>query len=109
MRLSFRSVEFLVSVISRHFGQVDVWLFGSRVLGNLKGGDIDLAIKCGLSANEFRQKRLKVLTDLALSDFAYPVDLVRYSFDMDELLKSEIDNNHVDLSEVLHHEVGRKK
>lgn len=46
MRLSEREKSVVIGAARRHFGeQVSVWLFGSRVRDEARGGDIDLLIE----------------------------------------------------------------
>lgn len=57
MRISKRTIEIINRAIKDSFGSVKVYLFGSRVDDNKKGGDIDIAIKCDISEEDFREKR----------------------------------------------------
>lgn len=49
MRMNSDQVELSVKVIRRHFADAAVWLFGSRVDDNRKGGDFDFYIETGLT------------------------------------------------------------
>ncbi len=49
MRLTHPEIECLVKATKASFGEnADIWLFGSRVDDNKKGGDIDLYIETDL-------------------------------------------------------------
>ncbi len=72
----------------RVFDGAEVIFFGSRMLENKKGGNVDIAIN-GLSKKEFKEKKIKFLKVLLVNDFMLPVDVVRYE-DVGELLKKEI-------------------
>lgn len=44
MRLKPKEIETLTSVIKNHLNDVEIFLFGSRVNDDAKGGDIDILI-----------------------------------------------------------------
>ena len=92
MRLSKRMTKIIKDNIKKSFGDVDVYLFGSRVDDNKRGGDIDLAIDNNLSREEFRKKRAIFLANLIRVDFDYSVDVVDFNT-KDELLYYEIRQN----------------
>lgn len=96
MRLSQRIQNILKSSILKSFGDVQIYLFGSRTDDSKKGGDIDLAIDVDLSQDEFRQKKIAFLTSLARLNFDLKVDVVRYT-PKDALLFSEIRRNNIRL------------
>ena len=62
MRLSKRIITILQDNIKKSFGNVNVYLFGSRTDDNKRGGDIDLAIDTNISKQEFRKKKSLLLT-----------------------------------------------
>jgi len=97
MRLSKRLKEIIVKNIYLSFGEVDIYLFGSRVNDTKKGGDIDLAIDTKMERTEFRKRKAKFLAGLIRNDFDYSVDIVNYNT-KDELLSQEIRNNHYKLT-----------
>lgn len=96
MRLSKRVIDILLENILKSFGNVDIYLFGSRTDDTKKGGDIDLAIDVELSKEEFRKKKSLFLSLLARIDFAYKIDVVNFNT-KDELLYGEIRRNYIKL------------
>jgi len=97
MRLSKRVIDILRENILKSFGNVDIYLFGSRTDDTKKGGDIDLAIDVELSNEEFRKKKSSLLSLLTRIDFAYKIDIVSFNT-KDELLYSEIRRNFIKLN-----------
>jgi predicted nucleotidyltransferase len=69
MRLSKRIVEILQNNITKSFGNVNIYLFGSRTDDTKKGGDIDLAIDTNITKREFRKKKSLFLALLMRIDF----------------------------------------
>ncbi len=64
MRLSQFEIETINTLAQKHFGSgTRVFLFGSRVEDNKKGGDIDLLIKSNKDALTIR-KKISFLADL---------------------------------------------
>ena len=94
MRLSKRIIDILQDNITKSFGNVDVYLFGSRTDDNKKGGDIDLAIDTNISKQEFRKKKSLFLAMLMRIDFDYKVDIVNFNT-KDKLLHNEIRKNSI--------------
>ena len=97
MRLSNRIVKILNENIKKSFGDVNIYLFGSRTDDTKRGGDIDLAIDTNLTRQEFRKQKAKLLAMLTRIDFDYKIDLVDYNT-KDELLFHEIQKNHIKLN-----------
>ena len=97
MRLSNRVIKILQENIHKSFGDVKVYLFGSRTDDSKKGGDIDLAVDIRLSKQEFRKKKSLFLSLLMRIDFEYKIDVVNYNT-KDLLLYSEIQNNSIKLN-----------
>ncbi|MEA3290345.1 MAG: nucleotidyltransferase domain-containing protein [Campylobacterota bacterium] len=83
--------------IKKSFGNVNIYLFGSRTDDSKKGGDIDLAIDTNISREEFRKKKSLLLAMLTRIDFDYKIDIVNFNTS-DELLSQEIKNNHIKLN-----------
>ena len=90
MRLSSAIIDKLRRAIKNSFGDVPVYLFGSRVNDDKIGGDIDLAIDIELSQEDFKKKRVLFKTQLLKIAFEeISVDVVPYQ-PTDELLAKEI-------------------
>ena len=66
MRLTSNDVSAIKETTMRHFGATaGVWLFGSRLDEERRGGDIDLLVDSGLSdADAVVRARIAFLTDL---------------------------------------------
>ena len=96
MRLSKKTIKILQDNIKKSFGEVNIYLFGSRTDDTKKGGDIDIAIDTSLSRQEFRKKRALFLAHLIRLDFDYDIDVVNYNTN-DELLYNEIRESSVKL------------
>lgn len=97
MRLSKRITKILQDNIKKSFGNVNIYLFGSRTDDNKKGGDIDLAIDINVSKQEFRKRKSLFLAMLMRIDFDYKIDIVNFNT-KDELLHNEIQQNHIKLN-----------
>jgi len=97
MRLSNRIIKILKNTISKSFGDVDIYLFGSQTNDAKKGGDIDLAVDTYISKQEFRKKKILFLTMLEKIDFDYSVDVVNYNI-QDKLLHHEILQNSIKIN-----------
>jgi len=97
MRLSDKVRNSIQSAVLQSFGNVNVYLFGSRLDDTKKGGDIDIAIHSTISFWEFKNKRIAMLTNLERMDFEWKVDIVQYCDQMDAILKSEIDSKRVEI------------
>jgi predicted nucleotidyltransferase len=48
MRMNSDQIELAVNVIRRYFADATIWLFGSRVDDNRRGGDFDFYIETAL-------------------------------------------------------------
>ena len=80
----------LKKAILKSFGEVPVYLFGSRANDDLSGGDIDLAIDAEMDQEQFWQCKVKFKTALLQMGFdQIEVDVVPYHSE-DELLFREI-------------------
>jgi predicted nucleotidyltransferase len=97
MRLSKRTLKILQENLKKSFGDVSIYLFGSRTDDTKKGGDIDLAIDTHLTREEFRKTKALFLAMLTRIDFDYKIDLVNYNT-KDELLFHEIQKNNIKLN-----------
>ncbi|WP_151194496.1 nucleotidyltransferase domain-containing protein [Cysteiniphilum sp. JM-1] len=90
MRLSERMKSVLKKAVSQSFGEVPVYLFGSRANDSLSGGDIDLAIDVEMDKEQFWQCKVKFKTALLQMSFDQTeVDVVPYH-SKDKLLSDEI-------------------
>jgi len=92
MRLNQRIIDKLKLAVQNSFGNVNVYLFGSRVDDSKKGGDIDIAIDTNLSRLEFRKKKVQLISNLMRNDFELKMDVVNYNT-QDKLLHDAIRNN----------------
>jgi len=97
MRLSKRVLNILQKNIQKSFGNVNIYLFGSRTDDNKKGGDIDLAIDTNISREEFRKNKSLLLSMLMRIDFDYKIDIVNFN-STDQLLHNEIKENHIKIN-----------
>ena len=97
MRLSKRIINILQDNIKKSFGNVNIYLFGSRTDDNKRGGDIDLAIDTNISKQDFRKKKSLFLALLIRVDFDYKIDIVNFNT-KDELLYNEIQQNHIKIN-----------
>jgi len=93
MRLSNRIKDLIKTNIQLVYGDVDIYLFGSRIDDTKKGGDIDIAIDVNLSKEDFRSKKAKFLSNLLRSGYELSIDLVPFHT-KDQLLFLEIQKNH---------------
>jgi len=59
MRLSKRIQNIIKKAVFENFGDVKVYLFGSRTDDTKKGGDIDIAIDTQIDKEEFRKKKIQ--------------------------------------------------
>ncbi len=80
MRLSEQQKGIIEKLVSPAFRQLqwELWLFGSRVNDELKGGDVDLCIIADESPTELMQKQLWLRPQLEES-LDLPVDLIMQS------------------------------
>ncbi|MEA3330086.1 MAG: nucleotidyltransferase domain-containing protein [Campylobacterota bacterium] len=97
MRLSKRIIDLIKKSLKSSFGEVDVYLFGSRVDDTKRGGDIDIAIDVKLSKDDFREKKIKFITSMLRLGFDLKIDIVQYKQD-DSLFFNEIDKNSVKIA-----------
>ena len=92
MRLQARIINTINDAVKKSFGDVNIYLFGSRVDDTKKGGDIDIAIESDLSRLDFRRNKAKLLCQLRKVDFDFKIDIVNYNT-KDQLLKNQIMEN----------------
>ena len=94
MRLSERLRALIKSGIAHSFGDIEVYLFGSRTDDSLRGGDIDLAVKTDLPHALFRRKKAEFFAYLIRRGYDLKIDLVQYNRD-NPLLFEEISKNKI--------------
>lgn len=79
MRLKARETEFIKQVAKQCFGEdANIYLFGSRLLDDRKGGDIDLYIET-TSTNVF-DKKIKMLQALYEQLGEQKIDIIVNNF-----------------------------
>ena len=92
MRLSSKEIETIKTTIHDIFGEATIYLFGSRLNPNKKGGDIDLFV-VAKDKTDLLQKKIKALAKLERA-LHKPVDIVVHrDFNREieqEALKGEI-------------------
>jgi len=64
MRLTEKEIEIILDISQKSFGNLKIWLFGSRVYDDKKGGDIDLYIETDKDIKLL--DRIKFITNLQL-------------------------------------------
>ncbi len=64
MRLNKYEIEGIKKAFLEIFGKGQVYLFGSRIDDNKKGGDIDLYLKLENEFNNIREKKIQFLIKL---------------------------------------------
>ena len=74
MRLDKNDTNIILSTVESIFGNVKVYLFGSRLDEQKKGGDIDLFIVSEEKSNLF-EKKIKVISKLERT-LHKPIDIV---------------------------------
>ena len=94
MRLPETIKKELLNAANSAFGDVRLLLFGSRMDGNKKGGDFDIAVVCDLDRRAFQKAKVQFFKYLILKDLDLPIDLVQYQ-SANELLKKEIDKGQI--------------
>lgn len=92
MRLKKNIIDKLKQSVYDSFGDVNIYLFGSRTDDTKKGGDIDIAIDSNLSRLEFRKKKIKFISNLIKNNFELKIDVVNYNT-TDKLLYDNIRNS----------------
>ncbi len=87
----------ILKAIEESFGNVEIYLFGSRADDTKRGGDIDIAIRTDMTREHFRKHKIAFVSLLMRMGFDLKIDLVQYNDSMDGLLKSEIQKKGVRL------------
>ena len=96
MRLSKRLKISLIKSIVESFGEVDIYLFGSRTDDSKKGGDIDIAVDVDLSTQAFKQCKIKFMVAMIKQGLDLKIDLVPYN-SQSKLLVEEIKKSAIKL------------
>lgn len=77
MRLTDTQVTTIKSTITEIFGtDSSVYLFGSRIDDNARGGDIDLLVESPLDAPQALEKKIKTLARLCMRLGDQKIDLI---------------------------------
>jgi len=89
MRLSNKEITIIKKIITDIFGESTIYLFGSRLDNNKKGGDIDLFI---IAKDSSLEQKIKAIVKIERALYK-PVDIILHrDFDRDiekEALKGE--------------------
>lgn len=93
LRLSKRIQEVIKESVQNSFGNVTIYLFGSRVDDSKSGGDIDIdiAIDTDISKSDFRKNKVKFVTNMVKKNYDLKIDIVNYR-QADKLLFDEINS-----------------
>lgn len=97
MRLPEKIKQSIVTSIQNTFGDVDIYLFGSRTDDTKRGGDIDIAIHTNMSREHFRKHKIAFLSQLIRMGYDLKIDLVQYDDSTNTLLKNELLSNRIKL------------
>lgn len=89
MRISNRILGIIKLSINKSYGNVPLYLFGSRVNDKKRGGDIDIAVDCNMSQKEFNKNKIKFISSMVSLGYDLKIDLVKYN-NTDKLLSDEI-------------------
>jgi uncharacterized protein len=77
MRLNENEIESIKTLANKHFGKdVQVFLFGSRTMDQLRGGDIDLFIRSPYKERLEIRTKVNFITDLVLLIGDQKIDVV---------------------------------
>jgi len=77
MRITLFEKTIIKSSVKRHFGgNADVYLFGSRVDDNKKGGDIDLYVTTDLPTSEIILEKISLLLEIERELGEQKIDVV---------------------------------
>ncbi len=86
MRLSKGNITAIKTALHKFFGNdIEIYLFGSRVNDQAKGGDVDLLIEISPGITDVQKKKLQAITEMQLSIGEQKIDLViSYKGDLDK-------------------------
>ena len=97
MRLAERLKQHIIRSVLASFGDVDIYLFGSRVDDAKRGGDIDIAIDVELSTEQFKHHKIQFISSLIRVGLDLKIDIVPYNSE-DKLLRDEIHRSALKLN-----------
>ena len=100
IRLSASTIQIIKSLTRQFFGkQSNVWLFGSRVLPDHKGGDIDIYIEVE-TADNWYAKRINFLVALKQKIGEQKIDLIVKPKGCQECICLEAKNKGINLNQL---------
>jgi predicted nucleotidyltransferase len=71
MRLNNEQINIIKKIVTEKIGDVEIYIFGSRLNDNVRGGDVDIFINKRLNFNQ------KIELKILLEDMLFlPVDIV---------------------------------
>ena len=77
MRISLEQKEVIKNTVHMYFGEnAIVWLFGSRVDDNARGGDIDLYVEINCAKDQLLERELKLHAQLIKTLGDQRIDIV---------------------------------
>jgi len=74
MRVDEEEIRIIKDVILKYIKEAKIYLFGSRVYDDKKGGDIDILVESKEKVS--LKKQIKILSELELNGISRKVDLV---------------------------------
>ena len=84
--MRFDEKEIILKIIRKRLGDVKVYLFGSRISDDKKGGDIDIYIDKKLSSKE----KIELLTEFTLNGIERKIDLISKGSKLEKVAKKGI-------------------
>ena len=78
--------DLIKKIIRQKLGNVKIYLFGSRMNDNKKGGDIDIYIDKKLTSKE----KIELLTEFTLNGIERKIDLVSKGSKLEKIAKKGI-------------------
>ncbi len=78
--------DLIKKIIRQKLGNVKIYLFGSRMYDNKKGGDIDIYIDKKLTSKE----KIELLTEFTLNGIERKIDLVSKGSKLEKIAKKGI-------------------
>src|SRR5208283_155472 len=77
MRITSSEQEIIKLYVKKHFGSnADVYIFGSRVNNNKKGGDIDLYLTTDIPSSDIVRRKISLLVDMEKAIGEQKIDIV---------------------------------